>query len=131
MVGLAIVVSTSISACGSGPVSTALGRASSGTVTVRTDFSPPNNRRTTSFTTRPEVAELRAALVRYHIRIASSQQGKMDGDCSGGVNLTLSVKLAGRTGRLAGQSYLCADQQQGTLVGNVSGFISDLGVAPG
>jgi hypothetical protein len=129
LIGLALVLTASVSACGAG-TSTALGNATSGTITVVTDFAPPNHSRTTAFTTRVEVAELRAALVKYHIRIDSSQHGKMGG-CTGGVNVTLSVNLTGRTRRLTGHSYMCGSQQQGTLVGNVSDFVSDLGVSPG
>jgi hypothetical protein len=130
VLGLAMVLIAVLSACGAGPTSTALGKTTSGTITVVTDFAPPNHSRTTPFTTRTEVAELRAAIVKYDIKIDSSQQGKMDG-CTGGVNVTLSVKLSGRTGRLTGHSYMCGNQQQGTLVGNVADFVSDLGVSPG
>jgi hypothetical protein len=119
-----------VSACGARPTSTALGRVTSGTITVITDFAPPNHSRTTAFTTRVEVTRLRAALVKYHIRIDSSQQGKMGG-CTGGVNVILSVKISGRTRRLTGRNYMCGNQQQGTLVGNVSDLISDLDVSPG
>jgi len=127
----AVALTVVASACGSGAArGQALADVASATITVNTDYPPPNNVRTTSFTSPADVASLQAALNNDHIGIVSSPHGKM-GDCTGGVNVSMTVELGGSRSSLSGQSYACGNQESGTITGNVLGLVDDLRLAPG
>ena len=81
--------------------------------------------KTSSFTTPAEVAKATAALNAFHIaqRSATPRQG-----CGGGSEVAVTVvPQQGRTVSLTG--YLCGGQTTGSIGGNLSGFLSALGIS--
>jgi hypothetical protein len=76
------------------------------------------------YTTRAAVAKVTKALNANHI---ASRPATNSGPCAGGFNLTVKL-VARKTQTLT--AYECGGHNYGGIAGNVSGFLSALGIVP-
>jgi hypothetical protein len=98
------------------------------TVTVsRPGLPPPGGTpRTTSFTTQADVAKVTAALNAPHIARASLSSNAL---CAGGTQVAITITRANAaTTHLSG--YIYRGKTSGGIGGDVSGFLSAVGVSP-
>jgi hypothetical protein len=101
------------------------GHLRSATITVQNASLPPPYGRAHvhRYTTRAAVAKVRRALKANHIaaRHPTSSVG-----CAGGLSVTVKL-VARKTQRLT--AYECGGHNYGAIAGNVTGFLSALGIS--
>jgi len=97
----------------------------SATVTVQNGSLPPPDGRAHvyRYTTRAKVAKVKRALRANHI---AARHPINSPGCTGGLSVTLKL-VAQKTQKLS--AYECAGHNYGAIAGNVTGFLSALGIS--
>ena len=95
------------------------------TITVQNGSLPPPAGRAHvyRYTTRAAVAKVKRALKANHI---AARHPTSSAGCAGG--LSVSLKLVGRTTRKL-SAYECGGHNYGAIAGNVTGFLSAVGIS--
>ncbi len=123
----AICVCLVLGACGGGSSSSQWKDLQTVRITVAQPGLPPpyGKPKTTSFTTQGQLARVTAALNAHHITQASSTS--TSNGCSGG--FTIKIVVVPKSGASTNLSaYRCAKQTTGDVSGDVTGFLSSVGV---
>jgi hypothetical protein len=123
----AICVCLVLGACGGGSSSSQWKDLQTVRVTVAQPGLPPpyGEPKTTSFTTQGQLTRVTTALNAHHITQASSTS--TSNGCSGG--FTIKIAIVPKSGTPTNLSaYRCAKQTTGDVSGDVTGFLSSIGV---
>jgi hypothetical protein len=126
-VALAVSVVLILAACGASSP-TAWGGLQRVRVTVsQPSLPPPGGRpRTSTFSSGLRLIRARAALIAYRIHHTSAK--RPGGGCAGGIQIALTIEQQHQA-PLRLQAYRCAGSMTGDVGGNLTGFLSALGIS--